>query len=373
MPGVASRATLRLSPGTAAPAGPSSASHERQPRILAARLAAHPVQPVRAPAGRGGHGRGRPPGRPALSRRRSAGCARDERALLAVRLPAHGHHRANRAGVRRRRHGRDAGGRGAGDAPGGWSGPADHPGRAAGQPVERAAVRPPGRGGGRVRELSCDPPIWRARGPGQHGAAGLAARPAGFPPAPAPDDPHQRHQRGACHPVRVRLRARDQGRRDGHRAGRICRARHRPGHRARHLAPPGRLAGLARDHGAGPLSPPARGQPRPVPAQPASGGGLRRLRRHRVAPGRGGAGRQRRADELLHRRGLWARRLRPRCRGHGRAYRRCARPARLSRRRPGELRQRRPARGRDDPGLRRSRRPGRAADDRARRRCASRR
>ena len=95
-----------------------------------------------------------------------------------------------------------------------------------------------------------------------------------------------------------------------------------------------------------PISPPARGQPRPVPAQPAAGGGLRRLRRHRLAPGRGGARRQCRADELLHRRRLRARRLRPRGRGHGRAHRRCARPAGLSRRRAGELRQRRPARGR---------------------------
>ena len=47
--------------------------------------------------------------------------------------------------------------------------------------LERAAVRPPDRGGGRVRALSRDPAVRRARGPGQHGAAGLAARACRIP------------------------------------------------------------------------------------------------------------------------------------------------------------------------------------------------
>ena len=171
----------------------------------------------------------------------------------------------------------------------------------------------------------------------------------------APDDPHQRHQRGARRSCSCSASgSRPRGVAHGHGAGRVCRPR---ASACSSCAAPGAARAAGRAGRAilvlGAVSPPARGQPRPVPAQPAAGGGLPRLRRHRLAPGRGGARRQRRADELLHRRRLRARRLRPRRRGHGRPHRGCPRPAGLSRRRAGELRQRRPARRPDDPGVRR--------------------
>ncbi len=217
-----------------------------------------------------------------LSRRRGAGCPGRERALLAVRLPAHGHHRADRPGLRCGEHRRGARRRGPGDAAGPGPGPLRHSGRPAGHPPQRTVVRAATRGRGGVRALSGDPPVRSPGGAGQHGALRLAARAAGFAAAAAPDAPDQRHQCRARDRARVRPGAGDPGRGHGDRRGGVCRIRDRPADRARHLAQPGRLAGLGCDHGGSAISPPARGQPRPVPAQHAPGGGFPRLRRHRA-------------------------------------------------------------------------------------------
>ncbi len=266
----------------------------------------------------------------ALSRRRGTGRAGDERALLDVRLSADGHDRAHCPGVRRRRRHRSARGRRARHAGGARARPARGPRRTVGRLLERAAVRARDRCGRGVPALSRDPAVRRARRARQHGAAGLAPGPAGFASAAAADDPHQRYQRGPGAPARIRPRPRDEGRRRGDRARRIFRAGARPLAGRGRMAASRRLAGLACPADRRALPPAARGQPRPVPAQPDARGGVPGLRGDRLAPGPGGARGQRRADEFLHCRSLRARRFRPCRRGHGRPRGRRARSARAS-------------------------------------------
>ena len=325
--------------------GAGSVGGERLPRGMAAGVAADPLQSHGAVARHRRHRGGGTSAAAALPRRGRDRRARAQRALLRVRLPAHGHDRPHRPGVRARRCRRAA------------RGPlAAAPARRADRDCAarlRPARRPRGHGVVRAlgadrrgaRELSAHPPPGCARGPCQHGAPRLAARSAERARADGAPDRHQRPQHRAGSALRPGLRLGGARRRDRHRVRGVRR------HRARPLAGAAAAAracgGLAlAGHPAGRrLSPPARGQPRHHAAQPQPGSGVPRLHRAELAPGRDRARGECRAPELPDLRRLRSRRLRPCRRGHGRTPRRPRRRFGLSRRHQGQSRPGAGARG----------------------------